>query len=104
MIKKIESVKDFDKMALSKESFILKFESESCAPCKQLNVLLKSLDSDRLMICTVDVEGKPGAELSSKYSVRSLPTMIYFKSGELETVITGLEPTQTRLMIKNFKK
>ena len=55
-----------------------------CGPCKMLSPVLDELAaeySDRARFCKVNVEDEP--ELSARFGIASIPTLIFFKNGEI---------------------
>jgi thioredoxin 1 len=61
----------------------IKFYAEWCAPCKVVNNELKDLD-----IQSYDIEQEP--ELVRKYQVKTVPTIVFIKDGELVDRLTGV--------------
>lgn len=66
---------------------LYKFEADWCGPCKQQTNLLEESNfedeySDTVELIHVDVDENP--DLSNRFSVKSIPTMILIK-GDLET-------------------
>ena len=58
---------------------ILYFTSPFCGPCKQLSPLMELLSS-RVNYTKVDVD--QNQDLSRKYGVRNIPTLILLENGE----------------------
>ena len=55
-----------------------------CGPCKQMapNIELASEElADRLVVAKANVDENP--ELSAKYNIRSIPTLLFFKRGQV---------------------
>lgn len=63
---------------------ILKFEADWCNPCKKLTIELEGLD---FPIDRINVESSP--ELTNKYMIRSVPTLVFIKDNEEVDRITG---------------
>ncbi|QVY64367.1 thioredoxin [Polaribacter sp. Q13] len=67
------------------------FYAEWCGPCQTLlptiNKLADELKDD-VIIKKINVDDYP--ELAAKYSVRNIPTLIFFKNGEPADRHTGL--------------
>ena len=63
-----------------------------CGPCKMQSPILEQLKNkvgDAATIVKIDVDRNP--ELSAKYQVRSVPTLIIFKNGEPQWRASGLQ-------------
>lgn len=61
------------------EKVLIDFSAEWCGPCKMLAPVLESIDS--IDIYKVDTDEFP--DLAREYGVMSIPTLIYFKDGEI---------------------
>lgn len=70
---------------------ILYFSASWCGPCKMLGPIMESL-SGQIQYEKIDVDNNQ--DLSIKYGVRNIPTLILLKDGEVVNRITGLQPKQ----------
>ena len=73
----------FDNIIKSGKPVLIDFFATWCGPCKMLAPVLKDVkDSlgERITILKIDVD--KNQELSSKYQVRGVPTMILFQNGK----------------------
>ncbi len=77
---------------------ILYFTGVWCGPCKQLGPIMESL-SGQINFRKIDVDND--TELSTKYGVRSIPTLILLKDGEAVNRMTGLQSQQQILNFYN---
>ncbi|GHU60980.1 thioredoxin [Clostridia bacterium] len=70
---------------------ILKFQSPMCAPCRALSAVLDEVDDiiDAVLI-PIDVFTEDGGIIANKYEVRNLPTLIFFKDGEIRERKSGV--------------
>jgi len=67
-----------------------------CGPCRQLAPVIEELAVDfegKAKICKVNVDDNPGT--ASKYSIRSIPTILFFKDGELVDTVVGAPSKQS---------
>ena len=79
MIKKLEDEKLED---LVKEGNVLvDFSASWCGPCQMLEPVLEELASDRSNIKIISVDVDEHEELSRKYGVMSVPTLVVYKDG-----------------------
>lgn len=75
----------------SKLPLIIDFWAEWCAPCKAIAPILDELAvelNDKLLIGKVNLD--ENQDLAMKYSIRSIPTILFFKDGELKDTKVGL--------------
>ena len=74
----------------SKLPIIVDFWGINCAPCQQLGFVLEELEEelgDTIRFGKVDVFAEQ--KLASRYGVRSIPTLLLFKSGSLKKQVVG---------------
>lgn len=81
----------FDKEVLQADKpTMVKFTALWCRPCSILQPVLDDLAKElegKVNIYKLDVDDSP--EIASKYKVRSIPTIIVFKSGSLTATQVG---------------
>lgn len=65
-------------------AWIVDFYADWCGPCKMLGPVLESIEANILKI-NVDTH----EELAATYGVMSIPTICFFKDGELKQKIIG---------------
>lgn len=83
---------NFDKEVLDSNGVVLvDFWASWCNPCKMLSPILDEVSQVvEAKITKVNVDEVD--ELSNKYKIRTIPTMIIFKDGEIIDTINGLLP------------
>jgi len=78
---------------LSDEPVAVDFFAEWCGPCKMLSPMLEKLSDQyagRVKVVKVDVDSEPG--LASRFGIRGVPTMIFFRGGKAVDQVVGLLP------------
>ncbi len=70
---------------------MMKFEHETCTPCKDVDVYIERLTNDYpgFAVEYVDVFTDKGAELANEHKVRSTPTVLFMVDGEVKDRIAG---------------
>lgn len=91
-----------EKVLTAKTPVLVDFWAVWCGPCKVLDPIVdevgKSLGK-KLKVVKVNVDEEP--ELSQRFTVMSIPTLILFKHGEpMETVIGVLPKPELEAKIK----
>ena len=72
---------------------VVDFYADWCGPCKMVSPVLESLSTEyegRVRFVKVDVDDNQ--ELSSKYGIMSIPTVMLFVRGEAQDAIVGVVP------------
>ena len=77
---------------------ILYFSANWCGPCKQLGPIMESL-SGQINYRKINVDND--TELSTKYGVRNIPTLVLLDNGEVVNRTTGLQSKQQILDFYN---
>lgn len=87
---------NFDQEVLQSEVPVLvDFWAEWCGPCKALGPLIDELATEyqgKVKVGKLDTDAN--TQISTKYGVSAIPTMILFQGGEIKEKIVGLRSKQ----------
>jgi thioredoxin 1 len=77
----------------SNEPVVVDFWAEWCGPCKMIAPSLEEISAEmdgKVKIAKVNIDENP--ELAAQYGVRSIPTLMLFKGGEVADMKVGAAP------------
>ncbi len=97
---------DFDsQLAQSQGTVVVDFWAEWCPPCKALAPTLEHLAEEyagRATIAKVDIDKEAG--LAARFQVQSIPTLLFFRDGELvDRAVGNLPPATLRSKIDDHQ-
>ncbi|MCA9483187.1 MAG: thioredoxin TrxA [Nitrospina sp.] len=71
---------------------MIDFWAEWCQPCKMLAPTVEELADeyqDKLMVAKLNVDDNP--QTATKYNIRGIPTLLFFKNGEIVQQLVGVK-------------
>lgn len=75
----------------TKTPILVDFWADWCRPCKMMNPVLEELEKEigeEALICKVDIEN--AREVAMSFGIRSIPTFLFFKEGEIYSREVGM--------------
>lgn len=71
---------------------LVKFTGQWCPPCRALEPVLEKLSEERRDVLVLSVDVDENQQVSQRYGVRSVPTLIAFKKGRPSGQLVGAMP------------
>jgi thioredoxin 1 len=77
----------------SNQPVLVDFSAVWCQPCKMLDPVVKQLAGEwdgKVKVVKIDADENPG--LVMQFGVMGIPTLLFFKGGEVKERVTGFMP------------
>lgn len=86
---------NFEALLSEGKPLLVDFWATWCGPCQMIGPSIEALATEfegRAIVgkCNVDEEG----DLPAQFGVRNIPTLLFFKDGELKSKLVGAQPKE----------
>ena len=93
---KIATNTNFDELLQDGKLVIVDFWAVWCGPCRMLSPLLDEVEeemADKVTVVKVNVDDAD--EIAMRYRIMSIPTLLFFKNGQMVDKTVGAMPKST---------
>ncbi|GAA5891404.1 hypothetical protein JCM5296_006514 [Sporobolomyces johnsonii] len=96
----------FEKHAINgTKPVLVDFYADWCGPCRFLTPVLEKVVTDDSGVDLMTIDTEEQLELAQRYKIRSLPTVMAFKNGEVIGQFIGAQPEAgVREFVKKIKE
>lgn len=89
----IQDEAEFDDLLTGESLLVIDCTASWCGPCKLVAPMMDQLAEgygDRIKVFKLDLDSNK--EVAKRFSIRSIPAVMFFKQGELLETIIGVKP------------
>lgn len=87
----VGNTENFEELISSDKITIVDFWAEWCGPCRTQLPILENFANKNEDTQVVKINVDENSELAQKYGIRSIPTILYFKSGTVQHKTVGVQ-------------
>lgn len=85
---------------ISTGTVVVDFYADWCGPCKALASFLKTAETNYTGMSFFKVNTDDNEDLTTEFSVKSLPTLVVFKDGKEVDRVVGFSPAAIENLLK----
>lgn len=98
---------DFNEMINGNKPVLVDFYATWCGPCQTMQPVLEELKEtvgDKAHILKLDIENRANIKVVQKFRVRSVPTLMIFREGEIKWSASGARSaSELRELISRYE-
>lgn len=90
----VKNEAEFDQILKDNEAVFVDFYADWCGPCKMVSPIVEELAGERTDVKFIKVNVDDLPEVAQRFGIMSIPTLIYFKNGEVAGQTLGFQPKE----------
>ena len=97
-------MQDFDKIIWRDTLTLVDFFASWCGPCRMMHPIVDRIEKQlngRVDVYRIDIDNRSIAPILSRYNIRSVPTLIFFRRGEILWRRSGVTDYDELLRVVN---
>ena len=97
-------MQDFDKIIWRDALTLVDFFATWCGPCRMMHPIVDRLEKQlngRVDVYRIDIDNRSIAPILGRYNIRSVPTLIFFRRGEILWRKSGVTDYDELLRVVN---
>lgn len=83
---------NFDSVLKENKHVVVDFWASWCGPCRMVGPLVDELAKDNEDVAVGKMDVMANKDIPSRFSITSIPAILYFKDGELVERLRGAQP------------
>lgn len=99
MVKVVKSAAEFQQALKFVGLTVVDFYATWCGPCKMIAPLLEKFSTEYSNVNFIKVDVDESGDIAQQYEVSSMPTLIFFKNGEIVQKVIGANPSAIKQAI-----
>ncbi len=104
MLVKLNNEKEFEELIKNNQTVIVDFSATWCGPCRMLKPIFEETSEEITDTTFISVDVDDFNRLAAIYSIRSVPTLIGFKNGNVVKISVGSLPKDSLVNFINQVK
>jgi len=81
---------NFEDFLREHSNVVVDFWAPWCGPCRIMSPVIEALEKDMDNVVFAKVNVDESQEIAQAYSIMSIPTLMFFKDGEMEDMAVGV--------------